>query len=61
MKKDFYWNEDTIDHFKLISNYTSKNEVRKQIANFVKIDCTLENGETEEELVTDLMSKIYTK
>ena len=57
--KDFYWNEDTIDHFKFISNYTSKSEVRKQIANFVEIDCTLENGETEEELIIDLISKIY--
>jgi len=57
--KDFCWNEDTIDHFKLISNYTSKSEIRKQIANFVEIDCTLENGETEEELIIDLISKIY--
>ena len=29
------------------------------VKEFVVFDCSLENGETEEELVTDLMNKIY--
>ena len=57
--KNYYWNEDTINHFKFISNYTNKNEVIKQVTEFVEIDCTLENGETEEELIKDLINKIY--
>ena len=55
----FYWNEDTINHFKFISNYGYRNEVLCMVKEFVETDCTLENGETEEELVTDLMNKVY--
>ena len=54
--KNYYWNEDTINHFKFISNYANKNEVIKQVTEFVEIDCTLENGETEEELIKDLIN-----
>ncbi len=57
--KDFYWNEDTIDHFKFASNYGTVNEVHNMVTEFVELNCSLENGETEEELVTDLMNKIY--
>ncbi len=55
----FYWNEDTVDHFKFISNYGTVNEVHNMVKEFVEIDCVLEGDETEEELVTDLMNKIY--
>ena len=55
----FYWNEDTVDHFKFASNYATVNEVHNMVKEFVEIDCVLEDGETEEELVTDLMNKIY--
>ncbi len=55
----FYWNEDTVDHFKFISNYGTVNEVYNIVKEFVEIDCVLEGDETEEELVIDLMNKIY--
>ena len=55
----FYWNEDTIDHFKFISSYTHGITLKMLVQDFVKTDCVLEDGETEEELVTDLMNKIY--
>ncbi len=54
-----YWNEDTVNHFKFTSAYISKDEVLKEVQEFVEIDCTLENGDTEEYLVNDLMNKIY--
>ena len=57
--KDFYWNEDTVDHFKFISSYTHISYVQQMVQKFVEIDCSLEDNETEEELVTDLMNKIY--
>ena len=57
--KEFYWNEDTVDHFKFISNYGTVNEVHNMVKEFVDLNCSLEDGETEEELVTDLMNKIY--
>ncbi len=55
----FYWNEDTINHFIFLSNYGTVNEVYNIVKEFVEIDCVLEGDETEEELVTDLMNKIY--
>ena len=55
----FYWNEDTVEHFKFASNYGTVNEVHNMVKEFVEIDCVLEGDETEEELVTDLMNKIY--
>ncbi len=55
----FYWDADTINHFIFISNYGTVNEVHNMVKEFVDLNCSLEGGETEEELVTDLMNKIY--
>ena len=55
----YYWNEETISHFQFVSNYISKNEVLKQIQEFVEIDCQLEIGDTEEMLVNDLINQVY--
>jgi hypothetical protein len=57
--KDIYWNKETIDHFRFASNYGTVNEIHNMVKEFVEIDCVLEDGETEEELVIDLMDKIY--
>jgi len=57
--RKFCWNKDTINHFKFISNYGTVNEVHNMVKEFVAIDCSLEGDEVEEELVTDLMNKIY--
>ena len=59
MENKFYWDEDTLDHFKFVSSYVSKSEVQKQVQEFVEIDCHLEDGETEEMLVQDLLNQIY--
>ena len=57
--KEYKWNEDTINHFKFISNYAEIEEVFEMIKDFVEIDCQLEDGETEQDLIMDIMSKIY--
>ena len=59
--KDFHWNLETLEHFKFNSNYQTKEETLKEITNFVHFECDLEDGETEEMLVNDLMKKIYNK
>lgn len=61
MENVYYWNEDTIDHFKFESNYLSKDEVIENIVEFVLCDCSLEDGETDEMLVKDLTSRIFSK
>ena len=57
--KQIYWNPDTIDHFIFISNYADVDQVLTQVENFVSIDCELQGGDTEKDLVEDLMNKIY--
>ena len=59
MKHDFAWNEDTINHFVFISKYADVDQVLTQVEEFGEADCQLENGETEKDLVKDLMNKIY--
>jgi len=57
--KKYKWNEDTLNHFEFISGYATVNEVYNMIKEFVELDCQLEEGETEKDLVEDLMNKIY--
>ncbi|MCP4969709.1 MAG: hypothetical protein GY932_03815, partial [Arcobacter sp.] len=47
--------------FEFISGYATVNEVYNMIKEFVELDCQLEEGETEKDLVEDLMNKIYKK
>ena len=55
----FYWNEETIQHFRFQSNYINEKQMLESVKDFVACDCTLEDGETEEDLVIDLMEQIY--
>jgi|TARA_R110001583_G_scaffold189395_1_gene352222 hypothetical protein len=57
----FYWNEDTLDYFKFQANYQSKEENIKEITNFVEHTCSLEENETEEMLINDLVKQVYNK
>ena len=59
--KKFYWNEDTLDYFQFQSNYQSKEENIKEITNFVENSCSLEENETEEMLINDLVKQVYNK
>ena len=58
--KKFYWNEETLYLFreciKLGDDY---NTIKEQVEHFVDRDCHLEDGETEEMLVEDLLNQIY--
>jgi len=53
------WNQETLQHFKFQSNYTGAEEVLKAVTSFVECDCVPEDGETETELIADLMFQIY--
>jgi len=57
--KQIKWNEDTINHFKFISGYAEIEEVYNMIEEFVEVDCQLEDGETEKDLVDNLMKTVY--
>jgi molybdopterin converting factor small subunit len=49
MKNKYYWSEETLEYFS-----THQNE----IANFVKYECDLEEGETLQMLIDDLYKQI---
>ena len=55
----YNWNEDTINHFRFESMYENTEEIEKRIKEFVEIDCTIEDGESEQNLVDDLMNEVY--
>lgn len=44
--------------FKLESKYLSTEELKESVEEFVEMCCHLEDGETEEDLVNDLMKQI---
>ena len=54
----YYFNPETINHFQFLSSYLSGEDLYEKIQEFVEIDCTLENGETEEELAEDLYKQV---
>ena len=60
MNTKYYWNEETLELFReLIELGDDKEQVRKNVEFFVNRDCDLEDNETEEMLINDLMNQIY--
>jgi hypothetical protein len=55
-----YFNDDTINHFQFESNYVSKEQIQKQVNEFVEIDCEYNSIEDEQMLINTLMKLIYT-
>ena len=54
----YYFDPETINYFQFISSYLSGEELYEKIQTFVEIACTLEDGETEEEIVDDLLKQV---
>lgn len=59
--KTFYWNEETIDHFKSASAYITREELLQRITEFVENDCEIEEDESEQDLIDDLERQVYAK
>jgi hypothetical protein len=57
-KKNYYWNEDTINHFQFLSSYTSGEEVYNEIQAFVENNCVLAENEAEQDLIDDLVRQV---
>ena len=55
----FHWNEDTLQAFRLESNYISYEELLNEVEKFVENSCSVEDGETEEDLIRDLIYQIF--
>ena len=59
--KKFYWNPDTLDAFRFEASYMTSAELLNSVEVFVENECSLEDGETEEMLIQDLISQILQK
>lgn len=59
--KKFYWNPDTLDAFRFESSYMTPAELLNSVEVFVENECSLEDGETEEMLIQDLIRQILQK
>lgn len=55
----YQWNPETINHSQFMSSYLSGEDILEIVQDFVEVDCTIEDGETEEDLVNDLMFAIF--
>ena len=56
----YEWNEDTVNHFKFESSYIGRNAIYQKIVDFIDVECQLEDGDDEDEMADDLMSKVFT-
>lgn len=52
----YYWNPETVKNYKDLN--LSSEELYNEVKHFVGTDCQLEDGETEEQLIEDLIKKI---
>jgi len=53
------WNEDIVNHFRFESMYENEVKIEQRITEFVEINCNLEDSESEQNLVDDLMNEVY--
>ena len=55
----YTWNDHTLESFKEMINKINKEEMFNDVTFFVENHCQLEDGETNEMLVADLLNQIY--
>jgi hypothetical protein len=55
----YTWNDHTLNLFKEMINKINKEEMFNDVTFFVENHCQLEDGETNEMLVADLLNQIY--
>ena len=55
----YTWNDHTLESFKEMINKINKEEMFNDVTFFVENHCQLEDGDTNEMLVEDLLNQIY--
>ena len=55
----YTWSEETLNSYKELIVKINKEEMLKEVYFFVTNHCNLEDGDTNEMLVTDLLNQIY--
>lgn len=57
----YIWNAETLEEYRKDITLMSKDKMVSQIEDFVEYNCQLEDGDTNEMLVNDLLKQIYNK
>lgn len=56
---NYYWNEDTINHFREISKTKDALGTITEIGKFIESNCEIQEGENVRDLIIDLINKVY--
>lgn len=56
--KRFHWNVETIDFFQLLKNSEGNEKMKESVEMFVYNECDLEDNESYEDLIKDLLYQI---
>lgn len=57
-KNFYYWNVETIDFFQLLKHSEGDKKMKESVEMFVYNECDLEDDETFQELIEDLLYQI---
>ena len=56
--KRFFWNVETLDYFQLLKHSEGNEKMKQSVEMFVYNECDLENNESYEDLIKDLLYQI---
>ena len=56
--KKFYWNPETLDYFQLLKRSEGNEKMKQNVEMFVYNECDLEDNESYEDLIKDLLYQI---
>ena len=56
--KNFYFNQETLDFFQLLKESEGNEKMKESVEMFVYNECDLEDNETFEELIENLLYQI---
>jgi len=56
--KKFYWNPETLDYFQLLKHSEGNEKMKQSVEMFVYNECDLEDNESYEDLIKDLLYQI---
>ena len=57
----YTWNEDTLNHFKIRAQMSTREKVLYEITEFVENNTQFEENEVYQDLVDDLVAQVYTE
>lgn len=57
--KKYHWDSNTIEYFVDLYDLDGENHMFNRILEYVKYECQLEDGETHQDLISDLTDQVF--